>query len=81
MKTPDRLSAASVATVSAAPARKLSPDPLLALYQSSIGKKIIVAVTELILIVYHRAESKLVSPNNKRKFDILVVGSGLVVAR
>jgi len=45
MKTPDRLSAASVATVSAAPARKLSPDPLLALYQSSIGKKIIVAVT------------------------------------
>jgi hypothetical protein len=45
MKTPDRLSAASAATVSAAPARKLSPDPLLAFYQSSIGKKIIVAVT------------------------------------
>ena len=25
----------------------------------------------------HRVESKLVSPNNKRKFDIIVVGSGL----
>jgi succinate dehydrogenase / fumarate reductase, cytochrome b subunit len=52
MKTPDRLPAASAATVSAAPARKLSPNPLLAFYQSSIGKKIIVAVTGLILIVY-----------------------------
>lgn len=29
---------------------------------------------------HHRAESKLVSPNNKRKFDILVVGSGLAGA-
>jgi succinate dehydrogenase / fumarate reductase, flavoprotein subunit len=28
----------------------------------------------------HRAESKLVNPNNKRKFDILVVGSGLAGA-
>jgi succinate dehydrogenase / fumarate reductase, flavoprotein subunit len=28
----------------------------------------------------HRNESKLVSPNNKRKFDILVVGSGLAGA-
>ena len=28
----------------------------------------------------HRDESKLVSPNNKRKFDILVVGSGLAGA-
>jgi succinate dehydrogenase / fumarate reductase flavoprotein subunit len=25
----------------------------------------------------HRIESRLVSPNNKRKFDIIVVGSGL----
>ena len=25
----------------------------------------------------HRIESKLVNPNNKRKFDIIVVGSGL----
>jgi hypothetical protein len=30
----------------------LSPNPLLAFYQSSIGKKIIVGVTGLILIVY-----------------------------
>ncbi|MGA8656629.1 MAG: FAD-dependent oxidoreductase [Chthoniobacterales bacterium] len=29
---------------------------------------------------HHRAESKLVSPANKRKFDILVVGSGLAGA-
>jgi hypothetical protein len=29
---------------------------------------------------HHWAESKLVSPNNKRKFDILVVGSGLAGA-
>jgi anaerobic C4-dicarboxylate transporter len=29
---------------------------------------------------HHRAESKLVSPNNKRKFDILVVGAGLAGA-
>src|SRR3982074_1119764 len=28
----------------------------------------------------HRDESKLVSPNNKRKFDILVIGSGLAGA-
>jgi succinate dehydrogenase / fumarate reductase flavoprotein subunit len=28
----------------------------------------------------HRDESKLVSPNNKRKFDVLVVGSGLAGA-
>ncbi|MGA7124839.1 MAG: FAD-binding protein, partial [Chthoniobacterales bacterium] len=28
----------------------------------------------------HRAESKLVNPNNKRKFDIIVVGSGLAGA-
>ena len=28
----------------------------------------------------HRNESKLVSPNNKRKFDILVIGSGLAGA-
>src|ERR1700693_1064272 len=28
----------------------------------------------------HKAESKLVNPNNKRKFDIIVVGSGLAGA-
>jgi succinate dehydrogenase / fumarate reductase flavoprotein subunit len=28
----------------------------------------------------HRAESKLVNPNNKRKFDVIVVGSGLAGA-
>ena len=42
----------SAATVSAAPARKLSPNQLVAFYQSSIGKKITVALTGLILIVY-----------------------------
>jgi succinate dehydrogenase / fumarate reductase, flavoprotein subunit len=30
--------------------------------------------------IKHRAESKLVNPNNKRKFDIIVVGSGLAGA-
>jgi len=42
----------SAETVSAAPPRKLSPNPFRAFYQSSIGKKIIVAVTGLLLIVY-----------------------------
>ncbi|MGA8657100.1 MAG: succinate dehydrogenase cytochrome b subunit [Chthoniobacterales bacterium] len=40
------------ATVSAEPVRKLSRNLFLAFYQSSIGKKITVAVTGLILIVY-----------------------------
>ncbi|MGA8656628.1 MAG: succinate dehydrogenase cytochrome b subunit [Chthoniobacterales bacterium] len=52
MKAPDSLPGMSAATVSAAPARKLSPNPLVAFYQSSIGKKITVALTGLILIVY-----------------------------
>jgi len=42
----------SAETVSAAPARKLSRNPLWAFYQSSIGKKTTVAVTGLLLIVY-----------------------------
>ena len=42
----------SAETVSAAPARKLSRNPLWAFYQSSIGKKITVAVTGFLLIVY-----------------------------
>jgi succinate dehydrogenase / fumarate reductase flavoprotein subunit len=29
----------------------------------------------------HRAEIKLVNPSNKRKFKILIVGSGLAAAR
>ena len=42
----------SVATRSAVPVRKFSNNPLIAFYQSSIGKKLIVAVTALILILY-----------------------------
>jgi succinate dehydrogenase / fumarate reductase cytochrome b subunit len=42
----------SAETVTAGPPRKLSSNPLRAFYQSSIGKKIIVAVTGLLLIVY-----------------------------
>jgi succinate dehydrogenase / fumarate reductase cytochrome b subunit len=42
----------SAETVSAAPARKLSRNPLWAFYQSSIGKKTTVAVTGLLLILY-----------------------------
>ena len=42
----------SVATRPAVPVRKFSNNPLIAFYQSSIGKKLIVAVTALILILY-----------------------------
>jgi succinate dehydrogenase / fumarate reductase cytochrome b subunit len=44
--------AMSVATVSTGPARKFSRNPLIAFYQSSIGKKYVVAVTALLLILY-----------------------------
>ena len=40
----------SVATV--APARKFSHQPVIAFYQSSIGKKIVVATTGVILVLY-----------------------------
>jgi succinate dehydrogenase / fumarate reductase cytochrome b subunit len=42
----------SVAILPTAPARKFSKNPLFAFYQSSIGKKYIVAVTALLLILY-----------------------------
>jgi succinate dehydrogenase / fumarate reductase cytochrome b subunit len=42
----------SVATVSTAPARKFSKNPFIAFYQSSIGKKYVVAITALFLILY-----------------------------
>src|SRR3984957_9740183 len=42
----------SVATVSTAPARKFSKNPFIAFYQSSIGKKYVVAITALLLILY-----------------------------
>jgi succinate dehydrogenase / fumarate reductase, cytochrome b subunit len=42
----------SVATVSTEPARKFSKNPLIAFYQSSIGKKYVVAITALVLILY-----------------------------
>ena len=42
----------SVASLSPAPVRKFSKNPLIAFYQSSIGKKYVVAGTGLILIVY-----------------------------
>ena len=42
----------SVATRPAVPIRKLSNHPLIAFYQSSIGKKLMVAVTAVILILY-----------------------------
>jgi succinate dehydrogenase / fumarate reductase cytochrome b subunit len=41
-----------VANLSAAPPRKFSHHPVIAFYQSSIGKKIIVATTGVILILY-----------------------------
>jgi succinate dehydrogenase / fumarate reductase cytochrome b subunit len=41
----------SVATLPT-PARKFSKNPLIAFYQSSIGKKYVVAVTALLLILY-----------------------------
>ena len=39
-------------TLSSAPVRKISHNPAIAFYQSSIGKKIIVGVTGLVLILY-----------------------------
>jgi succinate dehydrogenase / fumarate reductase, cytochrome b subunit len=42
----------SVATLPTTPARKFSKNPLIAFYQSSIGKKYVVAVTALFLILY-----------------------------
>ena len=42
----------SVATLPTTPARKFSKNPLIAFYQSSIGKKYVVAVTALLLILY-----------------------------
>src|SRR5271166_6592131 len=42
----------SIATRPAVPVRKFSNNPLIAFYQSSIGKKLVVAVTALILILY-----------------------------
>jgi succinate dehydrogenase cytochrome b subunit len=42
----------SVATFSPAPSRNFSNNPLVAFYQSSIGKKIIVGVTGLIWLAY-----------------------------
>ena len=42
----------SVATFTPAPSKKFSKNPVVAFYQSSVGKKLIVAVTALILILY-----------------------------
>jgi succinate dehydrogenase / fumarate reductase cytochrome b subunit len=42
----------SVATLPTTRARKFSKNPLIAFYQSSIGKKYVVAVTALLLILY-----------------------------
>src|ERR1700730_9972408 len=42
----------SVATVPTVPARKFSKNALIAFYQSSIGKKFVVAATALLLILY-----------------------------
>src|ERR1700761_2631912 len=42
----------TVATVSNAPGRKFSKNALIAFYQSSIGKKYVVAATALLLILY-----------------------------
>src|ERR1700736_5313440 len=44
--------AMSVATVPTVPIRKFSKNPLIAFYQSSIGKKYVVAITALLLILY-----------------------------
>ena len=40
------------ATLSSAPVRKFSNNPVIAFYQSSIGKKIVVGITALVLILY-----------------------------
>jgi succinate dehydrogenase / fumarate reductase, cytochrome b subunit len=42
----------SVATVPKATARKFSKNPLIAFYQSSIGKKLVVAGTAVLLVLY-----------------------------
>ena len=42
----------SVATVAKAPARKFSKNPLVAFYQSSVGKKLVVAGTAVLLVLY-----------------------------
>src|SRR5258708_11456268 len=42
----------ALATVPPSPARRFSANPFIAFYQSSIGKKIIVALTGLYLIVF-----------------------------
>jgi succinate dehydrogenase / fumarate reductase cytochrome b subunit len=42
----------SVATLSNAPARKFSKNAIIAFYQSSIGRKWVVAITALILVLY-----------------------------
>ena len=42
----------SVATASPAPARKFSSNPVVAFYQSSIGKKVVVAVTGICLMLF-----------------------------
>ena len=39
-------------TVAPVPARKFSRNPLVAFYQSSIGKKWVVALTAVVLILY-----------------------------
>lgn len=41
-----------VATFRNAPARKFSKNPIIAFYQSSIGRKLVVAFTALILVLY-----------------------------
>src|ERR1700744_1036468 len=52
MKDSTTFLAMSVATLPTTPARKFSKNPLIAFYQSSIGKKYVVAVTALLLILY-----------------------------
>jgi succinate dehydrogenase / fumarate reductase, cytochrome b subunit len=42
----------AIATLSPAPQRKFSKNPFAAFYQSSIGKKYIVAITALFLVLY-----------------------------
>ena len=52
MKDSTNFHTMSVATLPTTPARKFSKNPLIAFYQSSIGKKYVVAVTALLLILY-----------------------------
>jgi succinate dehydrogenase / fumarate reductase cytochrome b subunit len=40
------------ASVSPAPVRRFSPNPIVAFYQSSVGKKIVVSVTGVVLVLY-----------------------------